>query len=73
MSTNDSPLVVIRTFANRNDAELARSALEASDIEAAVQADDAGGERPSLWMTGVRLVVRVEDAERAAGVLGPTS
>jgi hypothetical protein len=71
VSTNHPELVVIRTYLNRIEAELARSVLEASDIDAAVQADDAGGERPGLWMGGVRLLVRMEDAERADQVLGP--
>ena len=46
----DAELVVVRTFLNRIEAELAQSALEAGDIESIVSADDAGGLRPGLWM-----------------------
>jgi hypothetical protein len=62
--------VVVRTFLNRIEAELAQSALEAADIESIVSADDAGGLRPGLWMGGVRLLVRAEDAEGAGKILG---
>ncbi len=62
-------LVVVRTYLNRIDAELAQGVLEASDIESMIRADDAGGLRPGLWMSGVEVLVRIEDAERAAGIL----
>ena len=64
-------LVVVRTFLNRIDADLAQGALEAAGIDAMVGADDAEGNQPGLWMGGVRLLVREEDAEDAAEVLGP--
>ena len=64
-----SDLVVIRTFLNKFDAEIAKSALDAANIDAMVKADDAGGTRPGLWMGGVELLVRAEDAERAAEIL----
>ena len=63
-------LVVIRTFLNTVDAELARSALEAAQIDSMVRADDAGGMRPHLWVNGVDLVVRADDVERANEILG---
>jgi len=56
-------------FLNRVDAELARGALEAAEIPATVSADDAAGTRPHLWMSGVRVLVRTEDLERAREVL----
>jgi hypothetical protein len=65
----DVDLVVVGTFLNRIDAELAQGALEAADIESMVAADDAGGERPGLWMGGVRLLVRANDAEQASSIL----
>ena len=71
MAKHDGGLVVIRTFLNKIDAELAHGALEAAHIESMIQADDAGGTRPGLWMGGVRLLVRAEDAERANEALGP--
>ena len=62
-------LVAVGEFLNRIDAELAHTALEAAEIESMVSADDAGGLRPGLWMGGVRLLVRAQDAERATAVL----
>ena len=62
-------LVVIRTFVNNFDAELARAALEAAGIDAMIRADDCGGTRPHLWMGGVRLLVREVDVEAALEVL----
>ena len=63
-------LVVIRTFLNTVDAELARGALEAAGIDSMVRADDCGGLRPHLWMRGVEVLIRREDALRAEEVLG---
>lgn len=65
----ETSLVVIRTFLNSVDAELAKSALEAAEIESFVRADDCGGTRPHLWTNGVDLVVTAEDAARANEVL----
>ncbi len=64
-------LVVIRTFLNKIDADLAQGALEAAGIDAMVGADDAKGNEPGLWMGGVRVLVREEDAEEASEILGP--
>jgi hypothetical protein len=66
-------LIVVRTFLNRMEADIARSALAASEIEALVAVDDAGGTEPGLWVaTGVKLLVRAEDVSRAEDVLGLT-
>jgi Putative prokaryotic signal transducing protein len=65
----DAELVVVATFLNRIDAEVAQGALEAADIESIVQADDAGGMRPHLWMGGVHLLVRAADQARARKIL----
>jgi hypothetical protein len=67
---SQAELVVVGTFLNKMEAEMAQGALEAADIDSMVSADDAGGLRPSLWMGGVRLLVRAEDAERARKILG---
>ena len=64
-----SHLVRVRTFLNRIEAELALSALEAAGIEAVLSRDDCGGVRPSLWLSGVDLLVRPEDYRRATDVL----
>jgi hypothetical protein len=60
-------------FQSTIEAEIARGALEAAGIEAFVQADDAGGMRPHLQQQGVALIVRAEDAEAAARILGAAS
>jgi Putative prokaryotic signal transducing protein len=66
-------LVVVGTFLNKIEAELAQGALEAAEIESMVQSDDAGGMRPHLWMSGVKLLVRADDAERATKVLSQSN
>jgi hypothetical protein len=66
---NDVELVVVRTFLNKMEAEIAQGALKAENVESMVSADDAGGTRPGLWMSGVRLLVRAPDAQRAAAIL----
>lgn len=62
-------MVVIRTFLNNIDAELAKSALEAAEIESMIRADDCGGVRPHLWMGGVELLVGDTQVTRALEVL----
>lgn len=66
---NDEFFEVVGTFLTRVDAELARSALEAEEIDATVAADDAAGMRPHLWLSGVRVWVRSTDAARAKAIL----
>jgi len=68
---SDSNLVVVHTFNNRAEADLAKSALEAAGIDAMVQADDGGGMRPAIaWAgSGMHILVRVEDADVAREVL----
>lgn len=66
---SDTALVVVGTFLNQIDADLAKGALEAADIEAMLSADDAGGQRPHMWMGGIRLLVRAEDADEATAIL----
>ena len=62
-------MVVIRTFLNNVDAELAKSALEAADIVSEIHPDDCGGVRPHLWMGGVQLLVDEADVAQATEVL----
>jgi hypothetical protein len=65
-----SDLVIVRTFLNRFEADLAKSALDAAGIDSMIRADDAGGMRPAMLMgSAVELVVRTEDASRAAQLL----
>jgi len=71
MKGND--LIVLRTFENVVAAELAKSALEAADVNSFIQADDAGGMRPHLGMNRVRLVVRSDEKEKALSILGDSN
>ena len=66
---NDPELVVIRTFGNRISAELAHSALKAGGVQSTIVDDDGGGTQPELWLRGVTVVVRAEDAARAEEIL----
>jgi len=70
---SSSELVVIRTYLNHFDADVARSALEAADIPSMIRSDDCGGMRPHLWMGGVELLVRSEDLEAADEILRATA
>ena len=65
----DDSLVRVGTFLNHIEADLAKSALEAAGIESMILSDDCGGVRPHLWMGGIRLLVRDEDAQRALEIL----
>lgn len=64
-----SHLTSVRTFLNRIEAAVALSAVQAAGIDAVLAGDDCGGVRPSLWLTGVDLLVRPEDVRRATEVL----
>jgi hypothetical protein len=66
---DDSRIEAVGMFLTRVDADIACGALVADGIDAFVAADDAAGTRPHLWMGGVRLVVRAEDADRARALL----
>ena len=62
--------VVLRTCANREDAELLRGVLEANGVRAFVTSDDARGLQPALELVrGVRLLVAEEDEARAREIL----
>jgi hypothetical protein len=64
-------LVVVQSYGSRSEAELAKSALEGSGIQAMIQADTVGGMREYLaWSgAGFQIVVREEDANEAHDVL----
>ena len=64
-----SDLICIKTYINREEAELARGFLETNGVGAAVFADDCGGARPHLQIAGVRLMVGEEDVEKATQLL----
>ena len=69
--TRDAELVVVRTFGNRPEADLAKSALEAAGIDAMVRADSCGDMRPWLaWAgDGYQVIVRADDVAEARGIL----
>ena len=63
-------LTCVKRFANRQEAELARGALEASGIESMLVADDGGGEIPGLdFAQSVGVLVHEKDVEAATAVL----
>lgn len=66
-----SNLVCVKTFADRLQADMARSLLEANGITASVSADDMGGMRPDLAFTsgGVKLFVLDDNADKALEIL----
>ncbi|HVH89463.1 MAG TPA: DUF2007 domain-containing protein [Terriglobales bacterium] len=70
----DSDLVVIHSFGSQPEADLAKAALEAADIDAIIQADSVGGMRPHIaWgSSGFKILVRQEDAVDAREVLEPS-
>lgn len=70
----DADLVVVATFQNRVEADLAEGALRANGIEAMVSRDDGGGTEPALGVvTGFRLLIRAGDEQDASEVLGLSS
>ncbi|MPY90719.1 MAG: hypothetical protein GEU99_22720 [Luteitalea sp.] len=69
---SDTDLVRAATYVNRFEADLAKTTLEAAGVPVLVRADDCGGMRPHLWLGGIELFVRSEDAEKAAEVLACT-
>lgn len=64
----DSNLVVLRRYPAMIHAELAKSALEAYEIEAAISSGDT---RDTPGGYQFDLIVRSEDIERALEILGP--
>ena len=66
----DSELVVVHSFGNRQEAEMAKSALDAAEIDSLVQSDDGGGMETGLWSSnGVKILVRAEDLQVAREIL----
>jgi hypothetical protein len=66
----DSDLVIVRTYRDKMEAEVARSALAAANVDSMVQGDSVRG--PSPWMKGYELLVRTEDLKEATEILGPS-
>lgn len=56
----------------RQQAEFGQMLLEGSGAQSVIRADDAGGMRAYMTpVTGVRLVVKTKDVERAGDILWP--
>jgi hypothetical protein len=67
----DDSLVVVGTFGDRIQAEMARSALEAAGIPSMVRGDDCAGLRPHMSLgIGIELIVREVDRGQALEILG---
>ena len=65
-------VVVVKTYPNRMEADLARSLLEANGVRAFIEADDAGGAYPfplSGHMKGVKLLIKKADEKKAHHLL----
>lgn len=63
-------VVVLKTFNNEIEADMAQLVLQEAGMTAFVFIDDAGGMEPQLQLTnGVRLVVNRVDARRAHKLL----
>ena len=66
----DDTTSVVRMYSTRQQAEFGQMMLEGSGVQSFIRADDAGGMRPYMApVTGVRLVVRTQDLERAGDIL----
>ena len=64
-------VVVLKTFNNEVEADMAQQVLHEAGMTAFVFKDDVGGMEPQLQRTnGVRLVVTRVDAKRAHELLG---
>jgi hypothetical protein len=67
---DDRHLIVVHTFNDRLEAEMAKSALEAAGIDSMMRPDDVGGLRPHMAYTrGVEILVRPEDEAAARDII----
>jgi len=71
----DPKLVVVKSYGNSVEAELAKGALENAGIQAMIQSDTVGHMREHIaWSgAGFQIVVREEDFAAAHDVLSPTA
>ena len=64
--------MIIKIFSSRTEAEIAKSALAANNIDSYIEADDAGGMYPfplSPTAARVKLIIPEKDAEKARKIL----
>lgn len=64
---DSSELIAVSTFRSTADAEIAKGILDEAGIESMIRSDNAGGMFPAI--AGAELLVRAEDAEKAADAL----
>jgi hypothetical protein len=63
-------MVVLRTFSYQHEADVVKSVLEGSGIEAMTTGDDCGAMDPALALVrGVKLLVAADQREQAESVL----
>jgi hypothetical protein len=62
-----SELIAISTFRSTADAQIAKGILDEAGIDSMIRSDNAGGMYPAI--SGADLLVRTEDAEKAAEAL----
>ena len=61
----DGPAVPVAVVTSRTEAELIAGLLRSNGVQAAVAADDAGGQEPQLQVQGVRVLVARSDEASA--------
>jgi Putative prokaryotic signal transducing protein len=65
----DGLIVPVAVVASRTEAELIVGLLRSNGLNAAVSADDAGGQDPQLQLQGVRVLVAPDDESAARRLL----
>jgi hypothetical protein len=67
---NKNQLIIVRTFSNELDAQIALEHLKSHHIDAFIKKDDSGGMRPHLQLSqGVDIIVSEKDAKKAEEIL----
>lgn len=61
-------LICIKKFADRHEADVAKSVLDANHIASFIQSDDAGGMYPSMTQR-IQLLVKKTDVQEASKIL----
>jgi hypothetical protein len=69
MNRTDRTPVSVAVVTSRTEAELAVGLLRSYGLDAAVSADDAGGQEPQLQLQGVRVLVARSDEADARRIL----
>jgi Putative prokaryotic signal transducing protein len=69
----EAKLVLVQAFNKEWEAEMAKSALNGAGIDAIIQADSVGGNRPDIAFAtgGFKVLVREKDVAAAQEALEP--